>query len=240
MSETSQNTGSNPFMSRANATEILLIRHADALPDPTEVVPGGSYDDQPLSAKGRAQAEALAQRWGSIKLKAIYSSPLRRTIETATPLANLQALDIIPIDGVREINIGSQFTLEENLSPAETAAALRERLDRIIQLAAIHGSWDAVNTEERSTAFRKRVVEAMDSLALKHTGDRIAVFSHGGAINIYISEVLGVNRDFFFPCGNTSVTFLRIFKGQDGKPQRLLVSLNELSHLRDVGLLKED
>src|SRR5262249_39838455 len=40
-----------PFMSRkSGATEIFLIRHADALPAGDEIVPGGTYDDQPLSS----------------------------------------------------------------------------------------------------------------------------------------------------------------------------------------------
>jgi broad specificity phosphatase PhoE len=236
-------TASNPFSSKSNVAEIFLIRHADALPDEEEVLPGGNYDQQPLSAKGRAQSVALAQRWGSIRFDAIYSSPLRRTLETATPLSERQGLEIIVRGDLREINLGAQFKIPEGeLSAKETAEALRERLDRIVQLAAIHGSWDAVNAAEASTDFRKRVITALDLIAQEHQGQRVAVFSHGGAINIFIAEVLGISRDFFFPCGNTSVSIIRIasngFEGRPG-PIRVLVSLNELSHLRDASLLKD-
>jgi broad specificity phosphatase PhoE len=237
----SQPQSNNPFLSRQNSTEIYLIRHADALPDEADVVPGRSYDDQPLSAKGKAQANALAKRWSSIRFDALYSSPLRRTLETAEPLATIQNLEIVPAPGVREIQIGPKhMMLSEDMDAASTARALRERLDRIIQMAAMMGSWDAVETAEKSADFRQRVVSAVDELALRHIGQRIAIISHGGAINIYIAEVLGISRDFFFPCGNTSVTILRVFQPQPGNLARVLVSLNELSHLRDAGLLQEN
>jgi broad specificity phosphatase PhoE len=196
-----------------------------------------------LSAKGRAQAIALAQRWGGIRFDAIYSSPLRRTLETATPLSERQGAEIIARGDLREINLGAQFRIPEgDLSAKDTALALRERLDRIVQLAAYHGSWDAVNAAEPSAEFRQRVITAIDLIAQEHQGQRVAVFSHGGAINIFIAEVLGISRDFFFPCGNTSVSIIRIatsgIAGRTG-PTRVLVSLNELSHLRDAGLLQD-
>jgi len=230
----------HPFLNRKQgATEIFLVRHADALPEANEVVPGGSYDFQPLSAKGRQQSEALAERWGSLKFDTVYSSPLRRTIETATPLAQKQGLEITQLEDIREIFLGPDHVmLTQDMTAEETAQALRSRNEKIVMLAASSGSWDAVPAAEPSALFRQRIVRGVDGIAYRHPGERVAVFSHGGAINIYIAEVLGISRDFFFPCANTSITIVRI-DGQNQPHKRVLITLNEVSHLRDAGLLQE-
>src|SRR4051794_4317638 len=88
-------TGTSLFLNRkSGAAELFLIRHGDALPGPEAALPGGKYDDQPLSALGQLQAQALADALTKVKFDAVYSSPLRRTIETATPLAQSKGLEI--------------------------------------------------------------------------------------------------------------------------------------------------
>src|SRR5260370_30201941 len=62
-------------------TEIWLVRHADVY-DGIEYVP-----DPPLSPLGRRQAERLAQRLKSLEIDAVYSSPLRRALQTAASLS---------------------------------------------------------------------------------------------------------------------------------------------------------
>src|SRR4051812_13411477 len=91
---------------KSGATDLYLIRHGDALPGHETVIPGGSYDDQPLSQLGRRQAEALGQWLRPIPFQAIYSSPLRRTQETAQPLAEIQNLPILIEEGLREVRLG--------------------------------------------------------------------------------------------------------------------------------------
>ena len=96
-----------PFLSRKNgATEIFLIRHGDALPAGDAIVPGSTYDDQPLSSLGRQQAEALAARLQATPFDAIYSSPYRRARETAEPLAHIQGLEVVIEPEIREIRLG--------------------------------------------------------------------------------------------------------------------------------------
>ncbi len=61
-------------------TEVWLVRHADVY-DQRELVP-----DPPLSPLGRRQVERLAQRLKSLEIDAVYSSPLRRALQTAKAL----------------------------------------------------------------------------------------------------------------------------------------------------------
>jgi broad specificity phosphatase PhoE len=60
----------------------------------------------------------------------------------------------------------------------------------------------------------------------------VAIFSHGGAINAFFADLLGLDRDYFFPAANTSVSVARV-QGE----RRLLMALNDISHLREAGVL---
>jgi 2,3-bisphosphoglycerate-dependent phosphoglycerate mutase len=223
----------DPFLNlKYGATEICLIRHGDAVPDPDDVLPG-DYDDQNLSALGRRQAEALAARLRDLRFDALYTSPLRRTQQTAEPLARALALQPVPLEGLREIRLGSIGPeLPDGAKPSEVAENLRERLRMIAARAAATGTWDSIPGSEPSAAFRARVVAAHEDAAGRHPGGRIACFEHGGTINSFTAAVLGLERDFFFPVANTAVSIVRV-KG----PRRVLFALNDIAHLRDAGLL---
>lgn len=222
-----------PFLSRKNgATEIFLIRHGDALPAGDEIVPGGTYDDQPLSSLGRQQAEALAARLQETPFDAIYSSPYRRARETAEALARIHGLEVAIEPEVREIRLGQIGNgLPKDVSPDDYAVALRERLNAIVRAVARSGYWSSIPGSEPSSDFRVRVLAAIDGLAARHAGQRIAIFSHGGVINAYMALTLGMERDFFFPVVNTSVNMVRVKNGV-----RVLLGLNDICHLRDAGL----
>ncbi len=224
-----------PFLSRkAGAAEIFLIRHGDALPAGDEIVPGGTYDDQPLSQLGRKQAQALAERWGKVPFDAIYSSPYRRARETAEPLAQVRGLEVLIEPDVREIHLGPVGAgLPQHVPPDVYAQALRERLDTIVQMIARAGYWSAIPGSEPSADFRSRVATAIDGLGVRHAGQRIAVFSHGGVINAYLAITLGLERDFFFPVANTSISVVRVQANR-----RVVMSVNDVCHLHDAGLLK--
>ena len=78
----------DPFLiQRDSAAELFIVRHADAIPGADEIIPGGIYDDLPLSRIGREQAQALAERLSKLQFDAMYSSPLKRCLQTAAPLA---------------------------------------------------------------------------------------------------------------------------------------------------------
>jgi 2,3-bisphosphoglycerate-dependent phosphoglycerate mutase len=219
----------DPFLfQHTNATELFLIRHGDAIPDEDEIIPSGVYDNLPLSRIGREQAEALATRLSDLHFDAIYSSPLERCQETAAPLAQRLGLTPIIVPDLHEVSIGKIRPLptdDKNL--AAISQALRERLIDIVRIGAATGSWDSIEGSESSKAFRQRTVNALDEIANKHIGQRILVFGHGGIINAYVAEVLGLDKEFFFPCGNTSITVVRV-AGQ----HRVLYVLNDLAHIK--------
>jgi broad specificity phosphatase PhoE len=223
----------NPLLSRkSGATEIYLIRHGDALPGEETVIPGGSYDEQPLSQLGQRQALALGNWLGNVTFEALYTSPLRRCRETAAPLAQLQNLPVTIEENLREVRLGLDVGGPgPHDEPGVTARALRERLDEVVRRVGLEGKWSAIPGSEDSQPFRQRVINIIHELAHRHPGQRLAVFSHGGFINAYVAELLGLERDFFFPIHNTSVSIIRCLDWQAS-----LVSLNEIAHFRIGGV----
>ncbi len=220
----------DPFLfQRTNAAELFLIRHADAIPEEDEINPSGIYDDLPLSRTGRQQAQALTERLSGLSFDAMYSSPLRRCLETAAPLAKSLGMTPIIAEGLKEIKLGNIRPLPEDSQKnlAALTKALQERQLDIVRIAGETGHWDGIPDSEPSIAFRSRVVKTLDEIVSKHIGQRILAFAHGGVINAYIAEVLGLEKDFFFPAANTSISIVRAASTK----QRVLFVLNDIGHI---------
>ncbi len=221
----------DPFLLQRNhAAELFIVRHADAIPDENEIIPSGIYDDLSLSRVGREQAQALAKRLSSLSFDAMYSSPLRRCLETAAPLAKRLGMTPIIVEGLKEIKLGNIHPLPgDGKDLAALAQALQERQMDIVRMAGEAGHWDVIPDSEPSRSFRKRVVEALDEIALNHIGQRALAFAHGGVVNAYVAEVLGLEKEFFYPAANTSITVVRV----SGK-HRVLFVLNDLGHVKKL------
>ena len=224
------NTNDPFLLKRSNAAELFLIRHGDALPDADEIIPSGVYDNLPLSKTGREQARALAERLKDTHFDAAYSSPLLRCQQTAAPLLEYLKLPLTIVEGIKEVRLGNVSplpTVKEGEDRVALSKALQERQVEIVRRVATEGSWDSIPDSESSAAFRKRVITNMDEIASKHVGERVLVFAHGGTINAYASEAIGLERDFFFPCANTSITMLHV-----NGSQRVVFVLNDVAHLK--------
>lgn len=233
----------SPFLSRKDgAAELYLMRHADAVPtlEELEAMVSGDYDDQPLSQKGRLQAQALGTRLKSIEFSAIYASPLRRTQETAAPLLESSGLPLQIEPDLREVMFPRQGNLlEKAANKAAAIKALRSRLEMVVRVAATTGKWTGLPGTEESSLFRQRVVHIIDTIAGRHPGERVAIFAHGGVINVYVAALLGLEKDYFYPIYNASICVVRVQPTHDNT-SRLLITLNDAAHLQaEPGLLTE-
>ena len=134
------------------------------------------------------------------------------------------------VNDIREIRLGDIRPLPSDKQDiAALSKALQERQFDIIRVAGESGNWDSIENSEPSKAFRQRVVHALDEVANNHIGERIIAFAHGGVINAYAAEVLGLEKDFFFPAANTSITVVRV----SGK-QRVLFVMNDIAHVKRI------
>jgi 2,3-bisphosphoglycerate-dependent phosphoglycerate mutase len=218
---------------KCGGTEVYFVRHGDALPGQDEVVLG-DYDAQALSELGRRQAQALARRMALYKPTAIYSSPTGRAVQTAQPTAEALGLTITLDDDLREVELGPIGGDLASDDPAEVSKLLRRRLREIADIAVTGGRWSAIPGSEPTAQLRARIVAAVARIHQRHPGERVAIFSHGGAINAWFADLLGLERDYFFPAANTSVSVARVL-GE----RRLLMALNDISHLREAGVFEE-
>jgi len=216
---------------KRGGTELYFVRHADALPEADEVVLG-HYDDQSLSEVGRRQARALATYMRETPLAALYSAPLGRARQTARPLAEALGLEIRVEPGLREVELGPLHPAPTaSATPAEFAEALRARLREVAAIAVGTGSWRGIPGAEPSAQLRARVAAAVARIAADHPGQRVAIFSHAGTINVYFATILGLERDYFFPAANTSISIARVHGERS-----LVMALNDIAHLRAAGL----
>ena len=199
--------------------DLLLIRHAE----PIRIVDADGPADPHLHERGVAQAERLAQWLAEEELHAIWSSPLRRAIETAAPIARVHNL---PVTMDEEL---AEFDREANsYIPIEELKATR---DPRYQLLA-EGRLEEFGTADPEE-FRASVILAIERAIDANPGRTAAVVCHGGVINLYLAHVLGIDRRMFFEPAYTSIC--RVVASRSGV--RSVRGLNEVAHLRHTGLL---
>jgi probable phosphoglycerate mutase len=197
--------------------EIVLIRHA--LPVRIDATPDGAPADPGLAELGVEQAGRVGEALRHDKVDALYSSPSRRAVETAEPLA--AALGVQP---VAEPGIAEFDAAESSYVPVEELRASGDpRWQRLVAGDLYSAGVDPVQ-------FRRRVVEAVERIAAQHPGGRAVLVSHSGSINAYAGHVLGEERAIWFAPAYCSITRIAIARtGRKG-----IVSLNETGHVRDL------
>jgi probable phosphoglycerate mutase len=198
--------------------ELVLVRHA--LPVRRELVDGPA--DPELSDQGRAQAAHLADYLADEEIDAIYASPLLRAVQTAEPVSARHDLPLLIEDGIAEWDRNSS----EYIPVEEMKAQNHPRWQ-----AMLRGDWDG--QDESPEEFSARVVTTVERLIESHPSQRVLLVCHGGVINTYLAHVLGlgVSPGFFYP-NYTSIH--RVAAARAG--QRMVVTLNETTHLRGTGL----
>jgi 2,3-bisphosphoglycerate-dependent phosphoglycerate mutase len=202
------------------ATEILLVRHGESEPvdpeRPFELVDG--HGDPPLDPVGVEQAERLANRLAGESIAAIYVTTLRRTVETAAPLAQRLGIEPRVEANLREVFLGEweggllRVKAEER-DPAFVRAIEEER-------------WDPIPGAEPVDAFRKRVSAGIARVAGAHPDERVVVVTHGGVIGQVLAGATGARGFAFIGADNASISHIVV----DG--DRIVVRrFNDTTHL---------
>ncbi len=196
--------------------DLVLVRHAE----PIRIGPeesGGEAVDPQLTARGRDQAERLGTWLAAEPVHHIVSSPLRRALETAQPLADAHGLVVETVAGLREWDSAADHYI-----PMEE---LRETKSDRWQ-AMVDGRWEDYGGENPER-FRDRIVPTLNAVIEAHPGETVVVVCHGGVINVYLGALLGLSRHLWFDPAYTSIS--RVRAARSGP--RSLESLNETAHL---------
>lgn len=189
--------------------ELVLIRHGLPLRN-------DESSDPDLSPEGLDQARKVADWLVHEGADAVWSSPMRRAVQTAQPFADHQGHEVRQHHGVAEFDRDSGSYVPMEVMKRENYEAW---------LAFARGE-HAMDIE----AFSAAVVGALEEVIAAHPGQRVAVFCHGGVINVWTAHVLGMAPRLFFEPGYTSVH--RYMCARSG--QRNVAALNELAHLRST------
>jgi broad specificity phosphatase PhoE len=151
-------------------TTIYLARHAESDWNAENRFQG--HTDRPLTERGREQAEALADELAAEPLDAVFSSPLRRAFETAELVAARHDLQAIPVDGLREVDVGDWA----GLSRSEVEARFPDAFGR--WLAGGEGWQNGETYDEMS----ERALAAVREITAQHPDGTVLIVSHGGPI----------------------------------------------------------
>ena len=177
---------------------LIFVRHAESLANAEGRMQG--HADFPLSERGRKQAEHLYTRLLSEDLSPtkVFSSPLSRTAETAKIVSKSWPLQIVYMDTLKEHDIGvfSGLTLAEaKVEYPAMAKDLEQSQD-----------WSKVEGAESFLQQRQRARELVGWLVKAHQQhDVLVVFTHGGFLLQIISVLIGTERLWTTPLGNTAL-----------------------------------
>jgi len=190
------------FRPPAGATELLVVRHGESAP----ARPGqrfalnDGHGDPELAPEGRWQAEQLGVRLAKEDIHAIYVTTLRRTHETAAPLAGRLGLEPIVERDLREVFLGEWEGGLYRQKAAEGDPAFRKVISE--------GEWGHIPGAESSDALRARTVTAIERIVEGHPDQRVVVVSHGGVIGCLLAHCTGGKPFAFGGADNASISHL--------------------------------
>jgi broad specificity phosphatase PhoE len=180
---------------------LLLIRHGENDYLANNRLPG-RLPGIHLNLKGREQAEELARTLNQLPVKAIYSSPMERAIETAEPSAESLGLGIQVQPDLVDTDVG-------DWAGRSWKKLGRSKLWKVIQETP--SEFQFPNGE----SFRQiieRVTRALQQIISSHTDEMVALFFHADPIKLAVTHYLGLPLDNFqrLSAHTGSVTILKI------------------------------
>jgi probable phosphoglycerate mutase len=190
------------------ACEIVLVRHGES----AAARPGQSFalvdghGDPELHPEGQKQAEKLAERLQHEDIAAIYVSTLRRTAETAAPLAARTGIEVQVEPDLREVFLGEW-----------EGGVFRERvaaLDPIAVQMFTEERWDVIPGAEPAEEFAARVRGAINRIAQANPDSLVVAVSHGGVIGELLAQATGSQPFAFSGADNASISHLVVTAGR--------------------------
>jgi len=166
-------------------TKVLLVRHGETEWSKDDRFTGVS--DIPLTDIGREHAQALARRLSrfSSQITAVFSSPMKRSIETAQIIANQIDLSVQIVSELRELNYGAW----EGLRREEILTQFFEEYTIWASDPAIHSPPQG----ETGQALIKRVLPSIERLITNYAGETIVIVAHKTVNRLLICSLLGIS-----------------------------------------------
>ncbi|MCC6825549.1 MAG: histidine phosphatase family protein [Acidobacteria bacterium] len=206
-------------------TRLFLIRHGQSAGNAEGRF--GGHGPTPLSDLGLRQAERTAKLLDREGIAAIYSSDLLRAVQTADALAKLSDLPINATPAFRERHVGvlEGLTFEESKQqyPKDYYALVNRDVNFVI------------SGGESYRHLLKRATAKLGEILRNHQGERIAIFTHTGAICYLTLHLMGaIRRDTKqTPWLITSNCGINRFEIR-GRTNIRILALNDTRHLTAI------
>jgi 2,3-bisphosphoglycerate-dependent phosphoglycerate mutase len=212
----------SPYELPPGSTEVVLVRHgaseAAVVGSRFPLVEG--HSDPALSEPGKAQAEMVATGLGGDEFSGLFVTSLRRTQETAAPLAAATGLDPVVVPELREVYLGDFEGGEYRIRAG--------RGDPVIQQVFGEERWDAIPNGESWEDFGARVTAGIERIVAAVGPNTSAVAVVHGAVIGQLCRQATASRPFaFVHSDNCSISRLVVL----GDGRWLLRSFNDISHL---------
>lgn len=198
---------------------MYIVRHCEAEGNSLKIYQG--HTDLDITEAGKKQLAKLGERFKSIHIDKVYSSPLKRARKTAAAIADKKGLTITDNEGLLEL-YGGDF---EGMKFAKIFS----------EYADYESIWQnnpqdfCAPNGESMRALYTRVWNAILDISAENEGNAVAVASHGGAIRTLICKILfdDIERLNEVPWSeNTAVTKIIVDAGK-----AKIEFMNDVSHL---------
>jgi broad specificity phosphatase PhoE len=200
--------------------KLILARHGETVWNVEKIYRGRT--DVSLDEVGIEQAELLGKYLSNWQLEAIYSSPLKRALDTANIIARYQKVGVYIAEGLIDFDYGEWQSLSEQEA---------KRL-----YPTLHNEWHnnphkvKMPGGECLEDIRRRSINVVNDVISKYQGS-ILLVSHRVVNKVVICSLLGLDNSHFWNI-KQDVCGITIFNYVDGR--FVLTKHNDTSHLREL------
>jgi len=208
---------------------LILVRHGATDWNQQRRVQGLS--NLGLNETGRGQAEALARALKGVKVDAIYTSPLRRAQETARAISRFHQVEVVVLDGLKELDVGEVDGLTYEEMRIHHSEFFTKWMSDFTSVR-LPGGGTVPELRDQCCAAVKDILEKQQTVAGEKCGDEdkvVVAVTHFFPIMCIICNTLGLDLSY---CRRLRLDVASMCT-LDFHPERaVLVSFNDTCHLR--------
>ena len=201
-------------------TRFFLVRHG--VTDWIEEEKLHGISDIPLSVYGRNQAKLTAQTFSEINIDRMYSSSLKRAMQTAEEIGKVTLIQTESVDGLMEMNYG-WMEGKRDYWPSIKGKPILIMLNTLSRL--ISGALAG----ESFKKFNRRVVQSWKKIVAENPSGTVVLVAHSGVLRAILANEFGGNPVYDKKYVLTTCSITEIIGEKNG--QMKLVKVSRDSHL---------
>lgn len=161
---------------------LYFLRHGETTHSQTGGFCGSL--DAELTTAGTAMAQAFADAYSNLKWAAVFASPMKRTVATATPLCEAINLPLQLRDGLREVEFGAWEDQTRNY--------VKEHYPDDYARWTIEPAWNPPTGGETALRAASRADTVIAEIEDNYKSGNVLVVSHKTTIRILLCSLLGI------------------------------------------------